>query len=265
MISISSAELNALIAGLLWPLTRILGLIASAPLFSNNSIPRRVKVAFGVVLAAIVAPTLPALPTVDPMSLDGLLILAQQLVVGLAMGFTMRIAFAAVEMAGEVTGLTMGLGFATFFDPHSQGRSSSINQFLSLLAIMLFLAANVHLMLLAVLVDSFHSLPIAPLPIGAAGMQRLAEWGGRIFSSGVQLALPMIAALLITNMALGILTRAAPQLNLFAIGFPVTLGIGFIVLALALPMLAAPIERLFADGIDTVRQIGNLLPAPGVR
>lgn len=265
MISLSSVELNAMIAALLWPLTRILGLIAAAPLFSNNSIPRRVKVAFGVVLAAIVAPTLPALPAVDPVSLEGLLILAQQLLIGLTMGFTMRIVFAAVEMAGEVIGLTMGLGFATFFDPHSQGRTSSINQFLSLLAIMLFLAANVHLMLLAVLVDSFHTLPIAALPIGAGGMRRVAEWGGRIFSSGTQLALPMIAALLITNLALGILTRAAPQLNLFAIGFPVTLGIGFVVLALALPTLAMPIERLFTDGIETVRQIGNLLPAAGGR
>lgn len=255
MITLTSAELHTWIAALLWPLTRILGLIAVAPLFGNRSVPARVKVGLGVMLALIVAPTVPALPALDPMSLPGLLILVQQFIIGLAMGFAMRIVFSAVELAGTITGMTMGLGFATFFDPQSQGQSMVISQFMVLLATLAFLAVNGHLMLLSALAESFFTLPIASSGMGAPGFEQLASWGGRIFSAGVQLSLPMVAALLITNIALGILTRAAPQLNIFGIGFPITLSVGFIVIALALPYLATPLGRLFQDGIEMVQRV----------
>lgn len=255
MITLTSAELNTWIAALVWPLTRILGLIAVAPLFGNRSVPARIKVGLGVMLALIVAPTVPALPALDPMSLPGLLILVQQFIIGLAMGFAMRIVFSAVELAGTITGMTMGLGFATFFDPQSQGQSMVISQFMVLLATLAFLAVNGHLMLLSALAESFFTLPIASSGMGAPGFEQLASWGGRIFSAGVQLSLPMVAALLITNIALGILTRAAPQLNIFGIGFPITLSVGFIVIALALPYLATPLERLFQEGIEMVQRV----------
>lgn len=260
MITVTSAELQTWIAAFLWPLARILGLISAAPLFGNRSVPARIKVALGVTLALIIAPTVPALPALEPMSASGLLILVQQFIIGLAMGFAMRIVFSAVEMAGELTGLSMGLGFATFFDPMSRGHSSAISQFLSLLTILVFLASNMHLALLAALAESFSTLPISSSPAGALRFQQIANWGGQIFSAGVQLALPMLAALLVTNIALGILTRAAPQLNLFGIGFPVTIGVGFIMIALALPYLATPLERLLQDGIGMVRQIGMQRP-----
>ena len=255
MITLTSAELNTWIAALLWPLTRILGLIAVAPVFGNTSVPVQVKIGIGVMLTLIVAPTLPALPTVDPMSLPGLLILVQQLIIGLGMGFAMRIIFAGVEMAGTITGMTMGLSFASFFDPQSQGQSNFISQFMALLATLAFLAVNGHLLLLSVLAHSFSTLPISTSPMGAQIFKQMADWGGIIFSAGVQLSLPMVAALLITNIALGILTRAAPQLNLFGIGFPITLTIGFVVIGLALPYLATPLERLFQQGIEMSGQI----------
>jgi flagellar biosynthetic protein FliR len=261
MITITSTQMHAWIAGLLWPLTRILGLFMVAPLFSNRSIPARVRIVLGVLIALIVAPAVSgSLPPVDPMSAAGLVLLAQQMVIGLAMGFAMRIVFAAVEMAGEMVGLTMGLGFATFFDPQSHGRSSAISQFLALLVLMIYLAANVHLVLLSVLVESFATLPIgAPADGGLA--HQLVQSGSRIFSLGVQLALPMVAALLMTNMALGILTRAAPQLNLFGIGFPLTLTVGFVLIGLALPYLATPMERLLQEGVELARRIA-MLPTP---
>ncbi len=255
MITFTSAELNTWIAALLWPLTRILGLIAVAPVFGNTSVPVQVKIGIGVMLTLIVAPTLPALPTVDPMSLPGLLILVQQLIIGLGMGFAMRIIFAGVEMAGTITGMTMGLSFASFFDPQSQGQSNFISQFMALFATLAFLAVNGHLLLLSVLAHSFSTLPISTSPMGAQIFKQMADWGGIIFSAGVQLSLPMVAALLITNIALGILTRAAPQLNLFGIGFPITLTIGFVVIGLALPYLTTPLERLFQQGIEMSGQI----------
>lgn len=256
MISFTSAELNAFVASLLWPLTRILGLIATAPLFSNQRVPMRVKACLGIFLALIVAPAVPAVPATDPMSLAGLLILIQQLLIGLAMGFAMRIVFSAIEMAGEIVGLTMGLGFATFFDPQTQGRSSAIAQFLSLLMLMVYLAANFHLVMLSALVDSFNSMPISATPMGSGIFQQIPAWGGKIFSAGVQLSLPIIAALLINNVALGILTRAAPQLNLFGIGFPIAIGVGFIMIGITLPYLANPIERLLQEGVWMAQRIG---------
>lgn len=253
MLTLTSIELNTWIAALLWPLSRILGLVAAAPLFGNAAVPISTKVSLGVLLAMIIAPTVPALPAADPMSMAGLLILTQEMLIGLAMGFSIRIVFAAIEMAGEISSLTMGLGFASFFDPQTKGRSSAISQFLTMLATLMFLTVNGHLVLLAALAESFVSLPISASPINGGGFQQLAAWGGEIFRSGVQISLPIVAALLLTNVALGILTRAAPQLNIFGIGFPVTLGVGLLVLAMVLPYLAVPFQNMFLRGIETAR------------
>ena len=253
MLTLSSIELNTWIAALLWPLSRILGLIAAAPLFGNAAVPASVKVTLGALLAMIIAPTVPALPAVNPMSLPGLLILTQEMLVGLAMGFSIRIVFSAIEMAGEISSLTMGLGFASFFDPQTKGRSSAISQFLVMLATLMFLTVNGHLVLLAALAESFVSLPISASPINSGGFQQLAAWGAEIFRSGVQISLPIVAALLLTNVALGILTRAAPQLNIFGIGFPVTLGVGLLVIGMVLPYLATPFQNMFLRGIETAR------------
>src|SRR5471032_1597072 len=244
MIHLSTADINTWIASILWPLSRMLG---------HASTPLTVKLGLGVLLALIVAPTVPALPAADPMSYSGLFILTQEMLIGLAMGFSMRIVFASVEFAGQVASLTMGLGFASFFDPVSQAQSSAISQFLALLATMMFLTVNGHLVLLAALVESFDSLPISALHVSGAGFKQLADWGATIFSTGLQLSLPIIAALLITNVALGILTRAAPQLNLFGIGFPITLGVGLLVIAMSLPYMAMPLQNLFLEGIERAR------------
>jgi flagellar biosynthetic protein FliR len=255
VLTLTSLEINAWIAGLLWPLTRILGLIASAPLFGHASVPNQVKIILGVLLALVIAPTVPAIPAVDPMSYAGLLILVQELLVGLAMGFSMRLVFAAIEYAGELASSTMGFSFASFFDPGTQGRSAAISQFLSMVATMAFLAVNAHLVLLAALSESFISLPISSTPLSSAAPLELARLGSRIFSAGLQISLPILAALLITNVALGILTRAAPQLNIFGIGFPITLGVGMLTLSVAMPYLNTPIQNLFNEGIEAGRRI----------
>jgi flagellar biosynthetic protein FliR len=264
MLTLTSAEMNAWIAGLLWPLSRILGLIAAAPLFGNAGVPVRAKVSLGILLAIVIAPLVPAVPAADPTSWAGLLILTKEMIIGLAMGFAMRIVFAAIEYAGEVSSQTMGLGFAMFFDPSTRGRSSAISQFMALVATMAFLAVNGHLVLLEALAESFITMPITDTPFSSNTALELVRWGGRIFSAGLQIAMPIIAALLITQVALGILTRAAPQLNIFGIGFPITLGVGFLTLSLVLPYLGAPIVNLFNQGIEVSRSLpraGN--PQPG--
>ncbi|MBQ5948598.1 flagellar biosynthetic protein FliR [Massilia sp. ST3] len=266
MLSLTSGEINAWIAGLLWPLTRILGLVAAAPLFGNAGVPVSIKVSLGVLLAAVIAPIVPAVPAMDPTSWAGLLIVVKELLIGVAMGFAMRIVFAAIEYAGEVSSMTMGLGFAVSFDPNTHGRSAAVAQFMSLVATMAFLAVNAHLALLEALAESFITLPITSTPFSGNAPLELVRWGARIFSAGLQLSLPIVAALLITNVALGILTRAAPQLNIFGIGFPVTLGVGFLTLSLVMPYLGTPILNLFNQGIEAGRAIpraGAVRPGAG--
>ncbi|MHB1077028.1 flagellar biosynthetic protein FliR [Thiobacillus sp.] len=248
MISLTDAQLNAWLISFIWPLTRILGLIMLAPVFGHSSVPRRVKIGLGVFIALIIAPTLPPMPDVGLGSWYGLFILIQQLLIGMAIGFIMRVVFAAVEAAGEIVGLQMGLGFASFFDPQSAGQTIVISQFFNLLASLLFLAVNAHLLLLGILVESFKSLPISPQPLSAAGFYSVANYGSVVFSVGLQLALPLIAILLMTNLALGILTRSAPQLNIFAIGFPITLGVGLIALDISLPYFTPQFEHMFRNG-----------------
>ena len=196
------------------------------------------------------SPHLPPMPDdVGLGSWHGLLILVQQLLIGVAMGFIMRVVFAAIEAAGEIVGLQMGLGFASFFDPQSAGQTLVLARFFNLLAMLVFLAVNAHLLMLGVLVESFQRLPISPQPVSAAGFFHLATFGSTVFAVGLQLALPLIAILLMTNLALGILTRSAPQLNIFAIGFPITLGVGLIVLDFTLPYFVPQLEQLIQHGL----------------
>lgn len=253
MLTLTSGEMNTWIAALLWPLSRILGMIAASPLFGNTSFPISGKVLLGVMLAMIIAPAIPAMPAADPMSMAGLLIVVQEMLIGLAMGFTMRIVFAAVEMAGEISSATMGLGFAAVFDPQTKGRSSAVSQFIALIATLCFLAVNGHLVMLEALGESFITMPISDKPMSGALHYEAFKWGGTIFSAGLHLSLPIVAALLITNVALGILTRAAPQLNIFGIGFPLSLGVGLLVISAALPYLNTPMQNLFNRGIETMR------------
>lgn len=257
MISLNSQDIIQLIASFLWPLTRILGFIAVAPPFGNNGVPVQIKLVLGVFLALIVAPTLDVFPNVDMLSLAGILILAQQLIIGFAMGFIVRVIFAGIEMAGEVAGLTMGLGFATFYDPQTRGRSSAISQFLVIITTLIFLALNVHLAMFEALINSFKSIPISSSLHMGFSVKTLAIWGEEIFKVAFILSLPIVAALLITNIALGILTRAAPQLNLFGIGFPITIGVGFLMLSMILPYLLLPLENLFQHALVAIQNLGS--------
>lgn len=256
MISFSSELLQTWIVSLLWPLTRVLGVIAAAPIFNHTAIPNQVKLGLGITLTLIIVPTLPPLPQFEIFSFQGLLILIQQLVIGLAIGFSMRLVFSAVELTGQLIGMSMGLGFASFFDPQSQGQSTAVNQFLVLLAMLIFLSLDGHLMIVTAAANSFMTMPIV---LGGAGINpmKIALWGETIFSTGLLLALPAVTALLITNMALGILTKTAPQLNLFGIGFPITLSIGFLALALSLPGMLRPIETAIEQGISNMGRVAE--------
>jgi flagellar biosynthetic protein FliR len=257
MISLTSAQLDAWIAAFVYPMARILALTSAAPVIGSTGVPRRIRLGLGLALTLAIVPLAGTMPEVSPGSWEGLTILIEQIVIGVAMGFAMRIAFSAIDMTGELIGLQMGLGFATFFDPQHGNNSPVIAQLLGLLATLFFLALNGHLLIVSTLAQSFSALPVGAAVSGGHAAYSLASWGGQIFVSGLALALPVVAALVITNIALGILTRTAPQLNVFAVGFPITLMLGFFMLALALPYLTAPLERLLSSGMSAAMEVAR--------
>jgi flagellar biosynthetic protein FliR len=257
VISITSAQLDAWLAALIFPLTRILAMIASSPILGNKQIPARVKLGLSVLITIIVTPTIGEMPSVAVGSPQGLLIMIQQVIIGVAMGFTMRLIFTAIEMAGELAGLQMGLGFASFYDPVNAAQTPIVAQWLGMVAALAFLAINGHLHMLSALAESFKTLPIGGM-MPSQGFHDVARWGGSIFAYALQISLPILAALLITNIALGILTRAAPQLNLFAIGFPITLAIGFLVLMLSMPHFIPMLDRLTQEGLGATLNLVKL-------
>lgn len=257
MITLTSAQIDAWIASLMFPLARILALVASSPILGNKQIPVRVKIGLSVLLAIIIAPTLDPLPNIAVGSPQGLLIISQQIIIGIAMGFSMRLIFTAIEMSGELAGLQMGLGFASFYDPLNAAYTPIVARWLGMIAALGFLVLNGHLYMLSALAESFHTLPIG-IMFPHQGYWAVATWGASIFIYGLQMVMPILTVLLITNLALGILTKAAPQLNLFAVGFPITLGIGFFVLALSVPYFMPMLDRLTQEGVSVM--LSNLKP-----
>jgi len=252
MISLTSADINAWIVAYFFPLARILAVLVSAPPFNNAGLPTRIRLLLGLAIALAITPALPGIPSVEPASGHGLLILAQQMIIGIGMGLSMRLVFSAVDMAGTMISNQMGLGFATAYDPDSASQTPVVSEFLGMLALLIFMAINGHLMVIATLTQSFTVLPIASGAVGNGTWLNIANAGGVIFSSGVLLALPVVVALLITNIALGVLGRVAPQLNLMAIGFPVTIVLGFAALFVAMSQLSAPLLKMFEYGLQSM-------------
>ena len=254
MISVTSTQLDAWLVAFIWPFTRILGLIAAAPVTGRAPFPARGKVALAILISIVITPALPPLPKIDPSSWHGLFLLAHELALGLALGFVMRLVFTAVELAADLIGLQMGLGFAQFYDAQSAAPMPVLGRFFGLAATLTFLAINGHLLLFGVLAESFTTLPIGGSATGAF-WQTLASKGGHLVFAALSLALPVIAALLITNIALGILSRAAPQLNIFAVGFPVTLIVGFAAALFSISYLLPVFEHLVLDTVEMMLQL----------
>ena len=255
MLSVTSAQLEGWLALLAFPMARILGFVGAAPVFGNNAVPRRVKLVVGLAVTMGVLPVVTATPPEAIDSWAGILILFQQTLIGIAMGLVLRVVFAALDLMGEIISLQMGLSFATFFDPVAGGQTAVVGEFLTLLATLVFLSLNGHLLMIDALARSFEWLPVSATLPHKGGWLILARFGASIFASGLLMALPVVTALLITNIALGVLTRAAPQLNLFAIGFPITLTVGFGVLLLALAHLAPLLQYFYDAGFTTLADL----------
>ncbi|MDR2876555.1 MAG: flagellar biosynthetic protein FliR [Chromatiales bacterium] len=229
-------QLTAWVTAFLWPFFRIGALIMVAPIFGARTVPMFYRIGLAAMITLVVFPLLPEQTVLDPLSPEGILITASQIFIGLVMGFFVRLVFAAVETGGSIIGQTMGLGFAQMMDPSNGVSVPVVSQFYNVMATLVFLALNGHLILIEMLVESFKTIPISTQGITENGLWLLVTWAAWIFKGAMIIALPAIAAMLLVNIAFGVMMRAAPQLNIFAVGFPVTLMLGFIVIMVSLSM-----------------------------
>ena len=256
-LAIDPDAIAAAVPALFWPLCRIAGTLALLPGIGGAEVPVRVRVGLAVALTLLLAPTLPPPPDVDPLSAAGVLVTASEIATGLAGAFVLIVAFNAVTLAGESIAITMGLGFALMNDPRNGVQVPTVSQFYLLMATLLFFALDGHHAVLALLAGSFATLPIGSgLDDGA--LTTLVFFGATMFTGALAVALPALAAMLATNIAMGVVTRAAPQLNLFSVGFPITMLVGFLALLLTLPAFAESVTVLFADATGTLSGVlGN--------
>ncbi|MCC6207673.1 MAG: flagellar biosynthetic protein FliR [Gammaproteobacteria bacterium] len=248
-------QLTQWITGFLWPLFRVGALIMVAPILGVRVVPMRFRVGIALALTLVIVPLLPPGPQVDPVSAHGILISGAQILTGLAMGFLMRLVFSAVEMGGNLIGQTMGLGFAQMMDPANGVTVPVVSQFYIVLATLTFLALNGHLILIEALVDSFRAIPVALEPISGNGLWVMLEWSGWIFKGALVISLPALASLLLVNAAFGVMMRAAPQLNIFVIGFPISLMLGFIFILLSLPLFVPQFTSMTESAFDALHSM----------
>lgn len=250
MITFSEAQLTAWLSPLIWPFLRTLAVFTSAPVFSTRAFPVRGRIALAFFVALASQPSLESQAFVginDPGALGAVM---QQVGIGLAIGFSIRVVFAAVELAGELVGFQMGLSFASFFDPTMGGQTSAVARFFGQMATFMFIVMNGHILVLMTVITSFNTFPTDQNFLEAVKRIKILDLGTEVFSSGLWMALPMIGMLMFANLALGIVSRVAPQMNIYAIGFPITLTVGLVGMALTLPMLDQPFLTLMGHAIE---------------
>jgi len=248
MVEITEAQILGWITPLLWPFLRTLALFSALPVLGTRTVPMRVRIGLAALVAVAAQAGLPAMPVMPLDSPAAFAVVAQQVVIGLSLGFAVRVVFAAVEFAGEFAGLQMGLNFAGFFDPVSASAGTATGRFYGTMVAWLFIVINGHLLVLMALLKSFEAFPVGPEPFAFLRSMMPHLWGAEIFRIGLWIALPLITMLLFVNLVLGMISRVASQINIFAIGFPITLGVGLLGMLATLPLLQTPftmaLERL---------------------
>lgn len=253
---ITTAELTAMVGTFFWPFIRISVMLMAAPLFGAKSIVFSIhRLGLAVLLTILVAPGLGPVPLVEPLSAAGLVILLNQFLIGFAMGFILQMVMGVLSMAGQNIAMTMGLGFAQSVDPGTGVSVPVIGKLYLVLGTLLFFMLNGHLVAIKVLIESFSVLPIGVKGLTNAGLMEIILWGGRMYVGSLLVALPCIVTLTLINIAFGVMTRSAPQMNIFAVGFPTTLFAGVVIMMLTLPGLLPRFTDILMDAFASIQKI----------
>jgi flagellar biosynthesis protein FliR len=255
MITLTTGQLDAWLAQLLWPFIRITSCFLVAPAFSAVFVPARVRIVLAGAITMAVAPLIPSPAAIAPFSAAGMVVTIQQVIIGIAIGFSLQILFDAVTLGGQLLANSMGLSFAFNMDPMHGVQTPVLGQLYSMLVMLTFLSLDGHLRLIELLIDGFRTMPVGAGGLGQDGIWSIVTWGSQLFSGALSVALPGVTALLIVNIAFGIMSRAAPQLNLFAVGFPITLVFGLLIIMAGLPSTQTTFTHLLSDAFDMLRKL----------
>lgn len=251
----TGTEISAMVGNYLWPFIRIGAFIAAMPIFTSTFINARVRLMLSIALTVIAVPLLPPVPEIDAISIDGVLLIMQQVLIGVSMGAIFHMVFAVFTIGGQVIAMQMGLGFATMIDPVNGAQAPVLSMFYIILVTLFFFLLDGHLAVIGLLMESFRSMPIGGGNISTASMWNIVAWASQMFSSAIMVALPAVTALLLINMSLGVIGRAAPQLNIFAVGFSITITAGFYVIFISLPVVLTQFEVVLLLAFDLVKEI----------
>jgi flagellar biosynthetic protein FliR len=258
MLEITEAQIDAWIAAWFWPFTRIAACMMVAPIFGARFVPMRVRLVLSLAVTVVAAPLLPAPPDVGVFSATGIVITAQQVMIGVAIGFMMQLIFDAIGLGGQLIANSMGLSFAFNVDPSRGASTPALGQFYLLLTTMTFVALDGHLALIELLVRGFQVLPPGTEGLGSVGLRGVASFASTMFAGALSVALPGMTALLIVNMAFGVMSRAAPTLNLFGVGFPIMLVFGLGIVVVGLPLIQSTFASLMAEAFRSIAALQGM-------
>lgn len=257
MITLTTGQLEAWLDQVLWPFIRVGSCLMVAPVFGGQNVPARIRIVLAGAIALILAPVISIPPQLAAFSLEGLVVTAQQVVIGVALGFCLQLVFDAITLGGQLIANSMGLSYALSVDPVRGTGTTAVGEIYTIFVTLVFLALNGHLRLIEVLADGFRTMPVGGTGIDAANLWQIVIWGGTLFSGALSIALPGITALLIVHLAFGMVSRAAPSLNLLSVGFPVTIVFGLLVLTVSVPQLLSGFERLLAQAFVLLQSLSG--------
>jgi flagellar biosynthetic protein FliR len=254
MLELSTEQIGAWVGSFLLPLFRIAALLMVMPIIGTKLVPGRVRLYLALAICVVLAPTLPPIAPFDAISLQAILLIAQEILIGVMLGFTLQLFFHLFSVAGQIIAVQTGLAFASMVDPGNGVSVPVLAQMLLMLVTLLFLAMNGHLVVFEVLAESFVTLPIGT-GLSTAHYWELAGQLSWVFGAGLLLVLPAVTALLVVNLAFGLMTRAAPQLNIISIGFPMTMVLGLVIFWLGLGDFLAQYQQLASQGLQLLREL----------
>ncbi|RAU40706.1 MULTISPECIES: flagellar biosynthetic protein FliR [unclassified Pseudomonas] len=254
VLALTDTQISTWVAAFMLPLFRIAAVLMTMPVFGTSLVSTRVRLYLALAITVVVAPSLPSMPEVHALDISALLLIAEQIVIGVALGLSLQLFFQAFVVAGQIIAIQMGMGFASMVDPVNGVTVAVIGQFFTMLVTLLFLAMNGHLVVFEVLIESFTTLPVGQ-GLVTANFWELVLRLGWVLGAALILVLPAITALLVVNIAMGVMTRAAPQLNIFSIGFPLTLVLGMGILWITLGDILNQYQPLAVDALQLLKDM----------
>jgi flagellar biosynthetic protein FliR len=257
VIAISTGQLEGWLMQYFFPFARIGAFLMVAPIVGATFVPPRFRIVLAGAITLLVAPLVTSPQGISPLSVAGVVVTVHQILIGAATGFVLQVIFDSLAMGGQLLANSMGLSFAFNVDPQHGASTPVVGYMYMLMVTLTFLALNGHLAMIEALVDGFRTLPIATTGFGAEQWWQIVSWGNLLFSGALAVALPGMTALLVVNLGFGVMSRAAPSLNMFAVGFPITLVFGLLIILLGLPAVQSSFNTLIGQSLEFVHTLAG--------